>query len=100
MCAHTKGPRFRHDTTGFSHNTIIRHNQQEISRDTNELGKGDNVQRDTPLVRIVTSREPNRSWPDEMSTIWQKPTFDEKSMMGDCYFSPSIFLCPSQRLQG
>jgi hypothetical protein len=27
VCAHTEGPRFRHGTTGFSHNTITRHNQ-------------------------------------------------------------------------
>jgi hypothetical protein len=43
---------------------------KKISRDTNELGKGDNVQRDTPPVRMVTSREPNRSWLDEMHKAW------------------------------
>jgi hypothetical protein len=29
-----------------------------------------NIQRDTPPVRMVTSREPNRSWPDEMNKTW------------------------------
>jgi hypothetical protein len=28
------------------------------------------IQRDTPPVRMVTSREPNRSWPDEMNKVW------------------------------
>jgi hypothetical protein len=28
------------------------------------------IQRDTPPVRMVTSREPNRSWPDEMNRAW------------------------------
>jgi hypothetical protein len=37
---------------------------------------------------MVTSREPNRSWPDEMNKAWPQPKFDEKSMMGGCYFSP------------
>jgi hypothetical protein len=39
-------------------------------RDTNGLGKGDNIQRDTPPVRMVISREPNRSWPNEMNKTW------------------------------
>jgi hypothetical protein len=34
------------------------------------LGKGDNIQRDTPPVKMVTSREPNRSWPDEVNKAW------------------------------
>jgi hypothetical protein len=44
---------------------------------------------------MVTSREPNRSWLDEMNTIWPKPKLDERSMMGDFCFSPRIFLRPS-----
>jgi hypothetical protein len=34
------------------------------------LSKDDNIQRDTPPVRIVTSIEPNRSWPDETDKVW------------------------------
>jgi hypothetical protein len=50
---------------------------------------------------MVTSREPNRSWPNEMNKIWPKPKLvDEKRMMGDYYFSLSIFVCPSQRSKG
>jgi hypothetical protein len=29
--------------------------------------------RDTPPVKMVTSREPNRSWPDEMNKAWPEP---------------------------
>jgi hypothetical protein len=70
VCASTGGPRFHRGAIGFSHNTIARRNQSEISRDTNGLGKGDNIQRDTPSVKMVTSREPNRSWPDEVNKAW------------------------------
>jgi hypothetical protein len=51
VCTFTGGPRSRRGTIGFSHNTITRCNQWEISRDTNGLGKSDNIQRDTPLVK-------------------------------------------------
>jgi hypothetical protein len=34
------------------------------------LSKGDNIQRDTPHVRMITSRDPNRSWPDELNKAW------------------------------
>jgi hypothetical protein len=67
VCASTGGPRFHRGAIGFSHNTIARRNQQEFLRDTNGLGKGDNIQRDTPPVKTVTSREPNRLWPVEMA---------------------------------
>jgi hypothetical protein len=34
---------------------------------------------------MVTSREPNRSWPDETDKTWSKPKLvGEGSMMGDC----------------
>jgi hypothetical protein len=34
------------------------------------LGKGDNIQRDTLPVKMVTSREQNRSWPKEVNKAW------------------------------
>jgi hypothetical protein len=35
-------------------------------------------------VKTVTSRESNRSWPDEINTIWPKPKLDKRSTMRDC----------------
>jgi hypothetical protein len=34
------------------------------------LGKGDNIQRDTLSVKMVTSRAPNRSWLEEVNKAW------------------------------
>jgi hypothetical protein len=34
------------------------------------LSKDDYIQRDTPPVKMATSRAPNRSWPKEVNKAW------------------------------
>jgi hypothetical protein len=42
------------------------------------------IYKKTLPVKTVTSRESNRSWPDEINTIWPKPKLDKRSTMRDC----------------
>jgi hypothetical protein len=43
------------------------------------------IYKETPPVRIITSREPNRSWPDKRNKAWSSPKLvNEGSTMGDC----------------
>jgi hypothetical protein len=51
---------------------------------------------ETTPIRMVTGREPNRSWPDERNTRLPKPKMVDEGVRWETIISaPSIFLCPS-----
>ena len=69
MCAHTEGPQFRHGTTGLVI-TPLSDITNKKSHATQMNWARVTIYEETLPIKTVTSREPNRSWPDEMNKTW------------------------------